>query len=107
MKSKYAKVLHRAGGRALIEHVLRSARSISADIWVVVGHTSDKVKAAISEVKFVEQKNQLGTGHAVMAARDQFAGYAGDLLVLSGDVPLISSSTLDAFVKFTQQLARG
>ncbi len=100
MKSKYAKVLHRAGGRTLIEHVLRSARSISADIWVVVGHTSDKVKAAISEVKFVEQKDQLGTGHAVMAARDQFAGYTGDLLVLSGDVPLISSGTLDAFVNF-------
>ena len=103
MKSKYAKVLHRAGGRTLIEHVLRSARSISADVWVVVGHTSDKVKAAISEVKFVEQKDQLGTGHAVMAARDQFAGYKADLLVLSGDVPLISPGTLHAFVRFHRE----
>src|SRR2546429_1273203 len=103
MKSKYAKVLHRAGGRKLIEHVLRSARSISADVWVVVGHTSDKVKAAISEVKFVEQKDQLGTGHAVMAARDQFAGYKADLLVLSGDVPLISPGTLHAFVRFHRE----
>ncbi len=103
MKSKYAKVLHRAGGRMLIEHVLRSARFISAEIWVVVGHTSDKVKAAIAEVKFIEQKDQLGTGHAVMAAREQFAGYTGDLLVLSGDVPLISSGTLETFVKFHRE----
>ena len=103
MKSKYAKVLHRAGGRTLIEHVLRSARSILADVWVVVGHTSDKVKAAISEVKFVEQKDQLGTGHAVMAARDQFAGYKADLLVLSGDVPLITPGTLHAFVRFHRE----
>src|SRR5436309_2466284 len=100
MKSKYAKVLHRVGGRMLIEHVLRSARSISGDIWVVVGHTSDKVKASIPEVKFVDQGEQLGTGHAVMAARDQFAEYTGDLLVLSGDVPLIAPDTLKAFVDF-------
>jgi bifunctional UDP-N-acetylglucosamine pyrophosphorylase/glucosamine-1-phosphate N-acetyltransferase len=100
MKSKYAKVLHRAGGLTLIEHVLRSARSLSADVWVVVGHTADKVKALISEVKFVDQKEQLGTGHAVMAARDQFAGYKGDLLVLPGDVPLICAATVEAFVKF-------
>ena len=100
MKSKYAKVLHRAGGLTLIESVLRGARALSADVWVVVGHTADKVKALISEVKFVDQKEQLGTGHAVMAARDQFAGYKGDLLVLPGDVPLITAATLEAFVKF-------
>ena len=100
MKSKYAKVLHRVGGRTLIEHVLRTARSLSTDIWLVVGHTADKVKALVSEVKFVDQKEQLGTGHAVMAARDQFAGYTGDLLVLPGDVPLISAETLEAFIRF-------
>jgi len=100
MKSKYAKVLHRVGGRTLVEHVLRSARPLSADVWVVVGHTADKVKTLISEVKFVDQKEQLGTGHAVMAAREQFAGYTGDVLVLPGDVPLINAATLRAFVKF-------
>src|SRR5437867_3346645 len=100
MKSKYAKVLQRVGGRMLIEHVLRSARSISGDIWVVVGHTSDKVKASIPEVKFVDQREQLGSGHAVMTARDQFAEYTGDLLVLSGAVPLIAPDTLKTFVDF-------
>jgi len=100
MKSKYAKVLHRVGGRTIVEHVLRGARPLSADVWVVVGHTADKVKTLISEVKFVDQKEQLGTGHAVMAAREQFAGYTGDVLVLPGDVPLINAATLRTFVKF-------
>jgi bifunctional UDP-N-acetylglucosamine pyrophosphorylase/glucosamine-1-phosphate N-acetyltransferase len=102
MKSKYAKVLHRAGGCTLIEQVLRTARSLSADISVVVGHTADKVKAAISDVKFVDQKEQLGTGHAVLAARKDFSGYSGDILVMPGDVPLISVPTLEAFVKFNR-----
>jgi bifunctional UDP-N-acetylglucosamine pyrophosphorylase / glucosamine-1-phosphate N-acetyltransferase len=100
MKSKYAKVLHRAGGRTLIDHAVRNARAISPEIWVVVGHTADQVKASVSEVKFVEQKEQLGTGHAVLAARDGFSGYSGDLLVLSGDAPLVTGDTLEAFVKF-------
>ena len=100
MKSKYAKVLHRVGGKTLLEHVLRSARCVSADVWVVIGHTADKVKALVPEVKFVDQKEQLGTGHAVLAARDHFAEYTGDLLVLPGDVPLISVDTLQAFIKF-------
>jgi bifunctional UDP-N-acetylglucosamine pyrophosphorylase/glucosamine-1-phosphate N-acetyltransferase len=58
------------------------------------------VKASVSEVKFVDQKEQLGTGHAVLAARDQFSGYDGDVLVMPGDVPLVSAAALEAFVKF-------
>src|SRR3954469_24350765 len=100
MKSKYAKVLHRVGGRTLLEHVLRSARHVSADVWIVGGHSADQVKGLVSEVKFVDQKEQLGTGHAVMAARDQFADYTGDLLVLPGDVPLVGSETVESFIKF-------
>ena len=100
MKSKYAKVLHRAGGTTLIEHVLRTARSLSTDVSIVVGHTAEKVKALIPQGKFVDQKEQLGTGHAVMAARDNFSGYHGDIVVLPGDVPLISAATLEAFITF-------
>ena len=100
MKSKYAKVLQRAGGRRLIEHVLTTARNLSPDIFVVVGHLADQVKAAISEVTFIDQKEQLGTGHAVLAARETFSGYAGDVLVMPGDVPLIEAATLEAFVRF-------
>ncbi len=90
MKSKYAKVLHRVGGRSLIDHVVRAARSATGNISVVIGHSADAVRAAVPEVKFVEQKQQLGTGHAVLAARESFSGYSGDVLVMPGDVPLIS-----------------
>ena len=100
MKSKYAKVLHRAGGRTLIEHVLGVARNVSSGIHVVVGHGADQVKAAISEVTFIDQKEQLGTGHAVLTAREHFSRYTGDVLIMPGDVPLISAATLEAFLQF-------
>lgn len=103
MKSKYAKVLHRAGGRTLIEHVLSAARNVSTDIAVVVGHSAELVRAAISEVAIIDQKEQLGTGHAVMAARDHFSGYDGDVLVMPGDVPLITAATLEAFLRFHRE----
>jgi len=100
MKSKYAKVLHRAGGQALIEHSVMAAGAVSSDIFVVVGHSSGQVKAAVPAVKFVEQQEQLGTGHAVLAARESFSGYSGDVLVMPGDVPLVTPRTLEAFMKF-------
>jgi bifunctional UDP-N-acetylglucosamine pyrophosphorylase / glucosamine-1-phosphate N-acetyltransferase len=100
MKSKYAKVLHRAGGATLIDHVLRAARSVSTDITIVIGHSADKVRELLPESRFVEQKEQLGTGHAVMSAGDEFKSYAGNLLVLPGDVPLVSAKTLEALAEF-------
>ncbi len=100
MKSRYAKVLHRVGGRTLIEHVLETARSVSSDVTIVVGHSADQVKALVPDVKFIDQKEQLGTGHAVMSAREAFSGYIGDAVVLPGDVPLIETGTLESFVKF-------
>jgi len=99
MKSKYAKVLHRAGGRTVIEHVLDAARTLTPSIFVVVGHGADQVKATISEVTFVEQKEQLGTGHAVLSAREHFSGYTGDVIVMPGDVPLVGAGTLESFLK--------
>src|SRR5690242_2349283 len=85
MKSKYAKVLHRVGGRALIEHSVSAAGEVSPEIFVVVGHSADQVKATVPAVKFVEQKEQLGTGHAVLTARESFSGYSGDVLIMPGD----------------------
>src|SRR5262249_34955257 len=102
MKSKYAKVLHRAGGRTLIEHVVGVARSISTDIFVVVGHSAEQVKSSVSGVTFVDQKELLGTGHAVLAARENFSRYRGDVLILPGDVPLITAATLEAFIQCHQ-----
>ena len=96
MKSRKAKVLHQVGGASLVEHVLATARTVSSSVSVVIGHQAETVRALMPEVSFVEQKEQLGTGHAVMAAREQLSGHKGDLLILPGDVPLISSETLKA-----------
>jgi bifunctional UDP-N-acetylglucosamine pyrophosphorylase/glucosamine-1-phosphate N-acetyltransferase len=103
MKSRKAKVLHKAGGATLLENVLRTAKTVASDVTIVVGHQADDVRSLIPEGKFVEQKAQLGTGHAVTVARQEFATYDGDLLVLPGDVPLISAATLKGFVRFHRE----
>jgi len=100
MNSKYAKVLHKVGGATLIEHVLRAARSVSTDITIVIGNSAEKVRELLPESRFVEQKEQLGTGHAVMSAHDAFKSYNGNVLILPGDVPLVSAKTLEALANF-------
>ena len=98
MKSKMAKVLHRAGGRPLIEHAVRTSLELAPPeaVAVVVGHQADRVRDAVGAygVRFVEQADQRGTGHAVMAAREALADRGGLVLVLYGDGPLLSAATL-------------
>ena len=103
MKSRKAKVLHSVGGATLVEHVLRAVQPISREILVVVGHQADEVKASVAGVLFVDQQEQLGTGHAVMCAREALSGFKGDLLVLPGDVPLIRTETIQEFVRFHRE----
>lgn len=105
LKSRRPKVLHQVGGKALLEHVIATAERIvpAADIFVVVGHEADKVQAAVADtgVRFVEQSEQRGTGHAIQCAREAIAGY-GNVLVLSGDVPLIRAETIEQVWRFHQ-----
>jgi bifunctional UDP-N-acetylglucosamine pyrophosphorylase/glucosamine-1-phosphate N-acetyltransferase len=103
MKSRKAKVLHKAGGASLLENVVRTARTLTSDVTIVIGHQAAAVRSLLPEARFVEQTEQLGTGHAVMMARPEFSGYTGDLLVLPGDVPLISTATLEAFIRFHRE----
>src|SRR6201987_1380853 len=102
LKSKRPKVLHEIGGQALLLHVIASASTlVPADqIYCIIGHESDRVKAAVEQtgVRFVLQAEQLGTGHALQMVKAHFA-LSGDpipknLLVLSGDVPLIRPETI-------------
>jgi bifunctional UDP-N-acetylglucosamine pyrophosphorylase / glucosamine-1-phosphate N-acetyltransferase len=97
LKSKRAKVLHEIGGKPLLAHVIAAAAKIVTPehIHVIVGHQADEVRAAIqaSGVQFVLQAEQRGTGHAIICARDQVSGYK-NILVLSGDVPLIHQETI-------------
>ena len=105
LKSKRPKVLHEVGGKPLLLHVIAAASEVVApqDIVVVIGHHADRVRAAAEPtgVRFVEQVEQRGTGHAIQCAAKAIAGYE-NFLVLSGDVPLISSETIEAVWKFHQ-----
>ncbi|RXS96649.1 UDP-N-acetylglucosamine diphosphorylase/glucosamine-1-phosphate N-acetyltransferase [Silvibacterium dinghuense] len=97
LKSKRPKVLHEIGGEALLRHVIRAASHIVPpnDIYVVIGHQAAHVKDAVYDtgVHFIHQDEQLGTGHAIQMAEAAVRGYE-NILVLSGDVPLLKSSTI-------------
>ena len=97
LKSRRAKVLHEIGGEPLLAHVIKAAQHVvpAEHIHVIIGHQAESVQAAVAPmgVKFVLQADQRGTGHAIMCAREHVAGYR-NILVLSGDVPLIRAETI-------------
>jgi bifunctional UDP-N-acetylglucosamine pyrophosphorylase/glucosamine-1-phosphate N-acetyltransferase len=102
MKSALPKVLHPLGGKALFLHALETARGLGPErVAIVIGHGAKAVQQACSDgdIRWVTQEKQLGTGHAVSCAREQFAGFDGDILILSGDVPLIREQTLRSMVE--------
>ena len=98
MKSRKAKVLHRAGGKALVQHVVDTALALAPAerIFVVVGHQAEEVRKAVTTpgVRFIEQAEQKGTGHAVMVGREALEPMGGYLMILYGDSPLLRSETL-------------
>lgn len=98
MKSHFPKVLQRVGGHPMIRWVLHTAQALKpAKIVVVVGSGKNQVKQALdgAGITFVKQDRQLGTGHAILQAGKEFEGFTGDILILSGDVPLLSQMSLD------------
>ena len=96
MKSKLPKVLHKAGGKSMVQHVLDAARSAGAKRNIVVtGLGGEMVREALgNQAEFVEQKEQLGTGHAVQQTADLLAGENGTVMVLCGDTPLLTGALL-------------
>ncbi len=105
MRSALPKVLHAIGGRPLLQHVISKAQTLQPDsIHIVYGHGGATVQQALKHepVQWVEQAEQLGTGHALMQALPSIKD--GDtVLVLYGDVPLISADTLSKLVDQTQK----
>jgi len=97
MRSERAKVLHEVAGRSMLQHVIDTASQLAPrSIAVVVGHGAEDVRASIdADVVWVEQAQQLGTGHAVQQALNKLPN-TGQVLVLYGDVPLVSEATLRA-----------
>lgn len=114
MKSHLPKVLHQLGGRSLVEHVLASLQQINPERrLVIVGYEKDQVTRSLvaedgtptipgATLEFVEQTEQLGTGHAVQQVIPQLEGFQGDLLVLNGDVPLLRPETLQRLLETHQ-----
>src|SRR5262245_4761476 len=101
MKSSLPKVIHPLCGKPLFLHVLTTAKRLNpAKIVIVIGHGVEAVRQAYpnDDVTWVVQEQQLGIGHAVLSAENSFGDFAGDILILSGDVPLISEPTLNAII---------
>ncbi len=98
MKSKLPKVCHNLGALSMVERVLKSCLGINPlRCLVIVGYQAELVKNSLAEfpdIEFVEQTEQLGTGHAIQQLLPHLAGFTGDLLVLNGDVPLLRPQTL-------------
>jgi bifunctional UDP-N-acetylglucosamine pyrophosphorylase/glucosamine-1-phosphate N-acetyltransferase len=103
MKSQRVKVLHEICGRAMLAYVLDAARQAGAQrLVVVVGHDREAVMrefADQSDIVWVHQQEQKGTGHAVQVCREALADFTGDILVLAGDGPLIRAATLTRLVE--------
>nr|HPR18631.1 2-amino-4-hydroxy-6-hydroxymethyldihydropteridine diphosphokinase [Candidatus Cloacimonadota bacterium] len=103
MKSELPKVVHQLAGKPMIGRVVETALKINSElIAVVVGYKKDIVIESIPanpNLKFVEQNQQKGTGHAVMMAEDVFRNFDGTVFILCGDVPLLRAQTLFLMLK--------
>jgi bifunctional UDP-N-acetylglucosamine pyrophosphorylase / glucosamine-1-phosphate N-acetyltransferase len=106
MKSRLPKVLHPIAGRPMVEHVLRTAESVSpATVTLIVGHRADLVRERLkpwSRLRFALQEPQLGTAHALQQAEPVLAGRTGTVVLLSGDVPLLRPDALRRLVETHQ-----
>jgi bifunctional UDP-N-acetylglucosamine pyrophosphorylase/glucosamine-1-phosphate N-acetyltransferase len=102
MKSDLPKVLHELGGKPMVEYVINTAREAgAARIMLVIGHKWERAKESLKHlsVEFVVQEKQLGTGHAVLQTKGLLSDFAGDILVLCGDVPLLRPDTLKQLLR--------
>ena len=106
MKSSLHKVLHPLAGKPMLHHLLDMVARLGAErTVVVVGANGEQVEASVGKradaasISIAWQREQLGTGHAVAQAKDALAGFAGDVLILYGDVPLVSAATAHRMIE--------
>lgn len=111
MKSQIAKVLHEAGGETLLNNVIRAALEVAQPerIIAVVGHQADQVRKSVKVpgIRFAEQREQKGTGHAVSCAREVAGSNKGKLIILNGDGPLLRPATLKALLESSERASGG
>ena len=103
MKSNKAKVLHKVCGKPMVNYVVATASTIAGNnVVLVVGHQADKIRQTVSDLgtfSYAYQKEQLGTGHAVLCALPQLPDRCRQVVILYGDVPLIKAETLSALIR--------
>lgn len=104
-----SKVMYELRGKPLIQYVVELSEKINSEMIIpIVGHQKQSVidflktqfPESISKIRFAHQDEQLGTGHAVMKTKDHLENFNGDVLILSGDVPMLKYETVASFVKF-------
>lgn len=107
MRSKLPKVLHKVGGKSMLQHVIDAADVAGAsEKIVIVGHEAELVEAMVgAQGKIALQAEQLGTGHAVMQTKEALAGFTGTAMILCGDTPLLDGEELKKF--YAAHLASG
>lgn len=105
MKSDTHKVLHSIGGRTMVEHLLNTLQELNiAQTYMIIGHGAESVKEHLgNRVHYCLQAEQLGTGHAVLQAEGELAQQEGITLVINGDTPLITSSTMKQLIAIHKQ----
>ena len=107
MKSKKAKVLHEVLGVPMILHVVRTANAVSGEnLVIVVGHQADTIKRVVSEkykVRFAFQEEQKGTGHAVLCALPHLPKTLRNVIILCGDVPMVTIETLGKLINYHKE----
>lgn len=102
MKSKKIKVLHELCRKPIVCYTVKTLSELNPLILIaVVGHQKEHVSNALAnfDIKFAYQKEQLGTGHATLQAEGILKNFSGDILIIPGDVPLITQNTLENFIK--------
>ncbi|MEJ2049920.1 MAG: sugar phosphate nucleotidyltransferase [Calditrichota bacterium] len=105
MKSDLPKVLHQLNGRPMVHYVIDAAEAIGSNkIVLIVGHKKEMVIESCRDrkVEYITQEEQLGTGHAVLQTAPLFDNFKGNILVLSGDVPLLTPRTLNSLIEIHQ-----
>lgn len=111
MKTDLPKVMHEICGRPMLDYVFDACRAAGiTQLHVVVGFGKDAILAAyrdVADVRFVEQREQKGTAHAVSMCIDELKGFTGDVVVIAGDMPMIRAETLAALVQSHRAAAAG
>jgi len=106
MKSNLPKVLHNLAGKPILNYVLDTVSQLETERKIlIVGYKNDKIRELIgNKIEYVEQKEQLGTAHAVLQTKKSLSDFKGNVLILSGDVPFLTVKTLKELLKYCSLL---